>query len=343
MQRIPAVPHSSCETDEYRWIRALPYSPFHVESRSWLYWSSRHWPSAIRMPRMVVTSAQSVESREIPVQSTAIGRKLNPATVGRASLRVARCSNRLHMPFRRHRPPLNLESHKRAAYAHYQGGRGYQPMIALWAEADLIVADQLHDGNVPAKREPLSCCQMAFEALPETVRERYFRGDSACYENNLLDWLSSPQREQEPGGRRAHRLRHQCGNESAVGADHRQECGYHSSSVICRDCCRLPGPYGMNAVNADDRLTPPSAVYWLGTDNLGRDLLSHAAPRGRPRRGSPRPGARRSTGPASSCCATPRPSSPSSPWASRSWPGSSAATCSSPTSVLSQKFARSKS
>ena len=146
------------------------------------------------------------------------------------------------MPFRRHRPPLNLESHKRAAYAHYQGGRGYQPMIALWEEADLIVADQLHDGNVPAKREPLSCCQMAFEALPETVRERYFRGDSACYENNLLDWLSSPQREQEPGGRRAHRLRHQCGNESAVGADHRQECGYHSSSVICRDCCRLPGP-----------------------------------------------------------------------------------------------------
>ena len=78
MQRTPAVPHSSCETGEYRWIRALPYSPFHVESRSWLYWSSRHWPSAIRMPRMVVTSAQSVESREIPVQSTGIGRKLNP-------------------------------------------------------------------------------------------------------------------------------------------------------------------------------------------------------------------------------------------------------------------------
>ena len=51
-----------------------------------------------------------------------------------------------------------VESHKRAAYAHYQGGRGYQPMIALSAEADLIVADQLHDGNVPAKREPLSCC-----------------------------------------------------------------------------------------------------------------------------------------------------------------------------------------
>ena len=74
-------------------------------------------------------------------------------------------------------------------------------MIALWAEADLIVADQFRDGNVPAHQEPLTCCQMAFAALPETVRERYFRGDSACYENNLLDWLSSPEREQEPGGR----------------------------------------------------------------------------------------------------------------------------------------------
>ena len=66
-----------------------------------------------------------------------------------------------------------VESHKKAAYAHYQGGRGYQPMIALWAEADLIVADQFRDGNVPAHQEPLSWCRMAFEALPETVSERY--------------------------------------------------------------------------------------------------------------------------------------------------------------------------
>ena len=94
-----------------------------------------------------------------------------------------------------------VESHKRAAFAHYQGGRGYQPLLALWAEADLIVADQFRDGNVPARQEPLTCCQMAFAALPETVTTRYFRGDSACYESNLLDWLSSPEREQEPGGR----------------------------------------------------------------------------------------------------------------------------------------------
>ena len=94
-----------------------------------------------------------------------------------------------------------IESHKRAAFAHYQGGRGYQPMIAVWAEADLIVADQFRDGNVPANQEPLSCCCMAFEALPEGVGERYFRGDSACYEAQLLQWLSSEERQREPGGR----------------------------------------------------------------------------------------------------------------------------------------------
>jgi hypothetical protein len=93
-----------------------------------------------------------------------------------------------------------IESHKRAAFTHYQGGRGYQPMIAVWAEADLIVADQFRDGNVPAHQEPLTCCRMAFEALPQTVRERYFRGDSACYEAELLQWLSSEDRRREPGG-----------------------------------------------------------------------------------------------------------------------------------------------
>jgi hypothetical protein len=94
-----------------------------------------------------------------------------------------------------------IESHKRSAFTHYQGGRGYQPMVAVWAEADLIVADEFRDGNVPANQEPLSCCRLAFQGLPETVKERYFRGDSACYEGQLLEWLSSQERRAEPGGR----------------------------------------------------------------------------------------------------------------------------------------------
>ena len=93
-----------------------------------------------------------------------------------------------------------IESHKEAAYAHYEGGRGYQPMVAVWAEADLVVADEFRDGNVPAKQAPLTCAQMAFAALPSDLTARYFRGDSACHEQDLLDWLKAPDRAQEAGG-----------------------------------------------------------------------------------------------------------------------------------------------
>ena len=94
-----------------------------------------------------------------------------------------------------------IECHKRAAHAHYEGGRGYQPMLAVWAEADLVLADQWRDGNVPANQAPLECARMAFEALPGSVKQRYFRGDSACHEHELIYWLASAERESEPGGR----------------------------------------------------------------------------------------------------------------------------------------------
>ena len=93
-----------------------------------------------------------------------------------------------------------IESHKESALPHYEGGRGYQPMVAVWAEADLVLADEFRDGNVPAQQEPLNCARLAFAALPDHIRHRYFRGDSACHENDLLGWLKHPDRAQEPGG-----------------------------------------------------------------------------------------------------------------------------------------------
>ncbi len=93
-----------------------------------------------------------------------------------------------------------IESHKAAAYCHYDEGRSYQRMVAVWAEADLVLADEVRDGNVPAKQDPLACAKLAFGALPETIKERYFRGDSACHENELLDWLRHADRAGEPGG-----------------------------------------------------------------------------------------------------------------------------------------------
>ena len=36
---------------------------------------------------------------------------------------------------------------KRAAKRAYDGNRGYQPVLVLWAEHDVILADEFRDGN----------------------------------------------------------------------------------------------------------------------------------------------------------------------------------------------------
>ena len=93
-----------------------------------------------------------------------------------------------------------IESWKREAKPTYQGGTGYQPVLALWAELDLALADEFRDGNVGAHVELLGVTRRALAALPETVQERYFRGDSACYDQTLLKWLRNGQREDGPKG-----------------------------------------------------------------------------------------------------------------------------------------------
>lgn len=93
-----------------------------------------------------------------------------------------------------------IESDKREAQATYQGGSGYQPMLALWAEMNRVLADEFRDGNVPAQKEPLRVARRAFAALPPTVSEYYFRGDSACGEKDLLNWLRDEQRADGPRG-----------------------------------------------------------------------------------------------------------------------------------------------
>lgn len=102
-----------------------------------------------------------------------------------------------------------IESHKREAQWTYEGTRGYQPMVggtlaacsvAVWAETELILADEFRDGNVPALSSPLTCAKAAFASLPGTVTQYYFRGDSACHESGLLNWLRNPLRDGGPEG-----------------------------------------------------------------------------------------------------------------------------------------------
>jgi len=82
-----------------------------------------------------------------------------------------------------------IESHKRDALVAYEGTRGYQPLVATWAEEQLIVADEFRDGNVAGGEDPLSSAKRAFGTLPPTVTQRYFRGDSADYYTPLLKYL----------------------------------------------------------------------------------------------------------------------------------------------------------
>lgn len=93
-----------------------------------------------------------------------------------------------------------IESRKQEALRTYEGERGYQPMVAVWAEMDVVLADEFRDGNVPAQMEPLPVAKAAFAALPKTVKEYYFRGDSACHESGLLNWLRNEKREGGPEG-----------------------------------------------------------------------------------------------------------------------------------------------
>lgn len=93
-----------------------------------------------------------------------------------------------------------IESRKEQAMRSYEGERGYQPMLAVWAEMDVVLADEFRDGNVPAMMAPLTVAKRAFAALPNTVQTYYFRGDSACHESNLVDWLREEQRADGPQG-----------------------------------------------------------------------------------------------------------------------------------------------
>ncbi len=63
-----------------------------------------------------------------------------------------------------------------------------------------MLAEEFRDGNVPAQKEPLRVARRAFAALPSTVQEYYFRGDSACWEKELLNWLRDQKRTEGPQG-----------------------------------------------------------------------------------------------------------------------------------------------
>jgi hypothetical protein len=92
-----------------------------------------------------------------------------------------------------------IESYPREAQPMYQGGSGYEPILE-WAES----------GFGGCRRVPRPQCASAERtAARETTRassadgsvpECYFRGDSACRERELLNWLRDEHRADGPQG-----------------------------------------------------------------------------------------------------------------------------------------------
>lgn len=88
-----------------------------------------------------------------------------------------------------------LEAHKHTAAVTYEGTRGYQPVVAVWVEPDLIVHDEFRDGNIPAGCGNVRILERAVAALPPGITQRFVRGDSALYEQAVLAWCEEPGRE----------------------------------------------------------------------------------------------------------------------------------------------------
>jgi hypothetical protein len=92
------------------------------------------------------------------------------------------------------------EAHKQEAKAHYKDGRGYQPSVIYFVEADQVIGDEFRDGNVPAGMSNLPLIKHGFASLPASVQERFLRGDTALYEQQVLEWLSDEARPDGPKG-----------------------------------------------------------------------------------------------------------------------------------------------
>ncbi len=81
-----------------------------------------------------------------------------------------------------------VESHKEAATLAYDGTRGYQPVVVVWAEQDVIVHDEFRDGHIPAGCGNQRVLERAVAHLPAGIPAIRVRGDSALYETAVLRW-----------------------------------------------------------------------------------------------------------------------------------------------------------
>jgi hypothetical protein len=75
----------------------------------------------------------------------------------------------------------------RSARMSYLGERGWMPMMAFWAELDLIVHEEFRPGNAAPQSDAVRFLKETVAQLPKAVKEIRVRSDSAWYQAEVLD------------------------------------------------------------------------------------------------------------------------------------------------------------
>ena len=80
-----------------------------------------------------------------------------------------------------------VETNKADAKYCYEGYRAFQPMEVEWAETELVLADELREGNVPPGRGIKEIVDEAYNMFPPGPWRVKVRSDSAGYQQDVLD------------------------------------------------------------------------------------------------------------------------------------------------------------
>lgn len=88
-----------------------------------------------------------------------------------------------------------LEAHTRTATIAYDGTKGYQPVVVVWAEQDLIVADEFRDGTVPACWAPCASWSERWRRGRRGDHAHRRPGRQRLYEQAVLAWCEEKDRD----------------------------------------------------------------------------------------------------------------------------------------------------
>jgi hypothetical protein len=79
-------------------------------------------------------------------------------------------------------------SRSRMAQMSYKGERGWMPMLAFWAELNMVVNDDFRQGSMSPHGDALNFLKDTVAQLPKTVTQIHVRSDSAWYQRDVIDY-----------------------------------------------------------------------------------------------------------------------------------------------------------